>query len=914
MSTVWHETFKGIDASVYRLNKDKHIWEQIGLNGQIYILYDNANKNDVRIRWCKTSSAIQWKITIPKIQPKGDTFRSSGCVIKVYRVESTAAGEIIAVRFRDPNVANNFYIQFKIVTSNMTMTFQQRTTQISTPQLPPHPNDMRFHFANHNNFVSELPMTKWECAQCTSQNDIIELSCRICHLSQIESQHRIISPKQKVIQTNEWHDTNRWQCSFCTLFNDKTADRCEACGAKPRYTQNINYNVDMGPIPKFRCKYWRCVLCTNNNVVSSDICEQCGVSKAYMEPDSNSIESIVAPNYYSNMDTNNCRFEETENKMMTPDRNENGDVITTEDEFRNAVSYIAINCDNTYVLKTLFDLLNELVTKDDIRYTTLDTTLDMERLIGYEGVLDFLLLIGWESDLLGHKLFCFKKPKLNVVRNAMNAINLYLLKFDHALTQINDYKCIFGQDTNQDTVNGRLHQHDELLVFGYIHRYHNQMPRALIEFCILFYHEHVFKIEGLNYFNMGFPIQSVIKWAVLHTEMEHDTMKTIVVSHKLFMKSLDLFKCLKNVFIQTKENIQLVRYNIKKCLKMWLSVYWKQDFMNNHELKKELKLWVKQNRFSDVLNEYERLNSLQVSEQNKHNLLTLIEDKQRQKKQILVYGYLRENQRENILRLPALMLIFSMFYEFDTSEFNISNFNAEEIADQITLIDAYLFSQIEQRELLTKNWNYQKDNEYTNILNMIQNANHFSTFVQVTILKEKSDAQRVNFIEQLIKIGQRLRKLNNFHSLCAILNALHSIARNQWSKIPKESIDSYNKINSTFKRDFGFYRNYKRSIHIQQSTKHPVIPHIGFSLQDIAAIDEATLTCSNQHTRFSNGINFNQYVKLVEATNRIQSYQISMELYQNNIQEHLPLQRMLLSEFEKVKNTTQRDDLLELSQ
>lgn len=49
----------------------------------------------------------------------------------------------------------------------------------------------------------------------------------------------------------------------------------------------------------------------------------------------------------------------------------------------------------------------------------------MERLVGFEGVIDFLMLLGFQSDEMGLKLICEQKPMQMTVKNAVDVLNEY---------------------------------------------------------------------------------------------------------------------------------------------------------------------------------------------------------------------------------------------------------------------------------------------------------------------------------------------------------------------------------------------------------------------------------------------------------------------------------------------------------
>merc|ERR1719334_517336 len=100
---------------------------------------------------------------------------------------------------------------------------------------------------------------------------------------------------------------------------------------------------------------------------------------------------------------------------------------STMEDFSRAASDIACYNDNpSSVFSTLPSVAKKLL-KDNARYRTLDTTNPkvMERLIGFEGVLDFLMLLGFESDAIGQKLICEEKPSRQVVSNAIEVLNTY---------------------------------------------------------------------------------------------------------------------------------------------------------------------------------------------------------------------------------------------------------------------------------------------------------------------------------------------------------------------------------------------------------------------------------------------------------------------------------------------------------
>jgi len=97
-------------------------------------------------------------------------------------------------------------------------------------------------------------------------------------------------------------------------------------------------------------------------------------------------------------------------------------------ELERAASVIAAkNVDPSPVFETLRSVAKKLLEDDPkLDFRTLDTRTPkmIERLIGFEGVLDFLQLLGFESDEKGMKLVCEEKPSVLTVMNAVDVLDM----------------------------------------------------------------------------------------------------------------------------------------------------------------------------------------------------------------------------------------------------------------------------------------------------------------------------------------------------------------------------------------------------------------------------------------------------------------------------------------------------------
>eukprot|EP01083_Nonionella_stella_P191668 709250_1 len=114
-------------------------------------------------------------------------------------------------------------------------------------------------------------------------------------------------------------------------------------------------------------------------------------------------------------------------------------------ELQQVAADIACHNNNpTGVFSTLRSVAKKLL-KDDTRYRILDTANPKvrQRLIDYVGVLDFLMLMGFEADAMGMKLICHEKPSCELIRNVIRVLDSYSTAFRIPLTNSpntkNDY-------------------------------------------------------------------------------------------------------------------------------------------------------------------------------------------------------------------------------------------------------------------------------------------------------------------------------------------------------------------------------------------------------------------------------------------------------------------------------------------
>eukprot|EP01084_Bolivina_argentea_P238468 400621_1 len=96
-------------------------------------------------------------------------------------------------------------------------------------------------------------------------------------------------------------------------------------------------------------------------------------------------------------------------------------------QFITAISHIITYNENVFrLLNTLRNVSRKLMLADN-KYKILDTTnpLVQQKLMGFEGVLHFLSLLGFESNITATKLICKYPPPMHIIHEAISVIDTY---------------------------------------------------------------------------------------------------------------------------------------------------------------------------------------------------------------------------------------------------------------------------------------------------------------------------------------------------------------------------------------------------------------------------------------------------------------------------------------------------------
>ncbi|XP_033643549.1 ras-specific guanine nucleotide-releasing factor RalGPS1-like [Asterias rubens] len=177
---------------------------------------------------------------------------------------------------------------------------------------------------------------------------------------------------------------------------------------------------------------------------------------------------------------------------------------------------------------------------------------------------------------------------------------------------------------------------------------------------------------------------------------------------------------------------------------------------------------------------------------------------------------------------------------YDAVVFDMLRVMPDDLATQITFMDLPIFKAITPEELTSCAWSGKdKNNLCPNIVAFTRRFNHVSFWVVHEILTAQSLKIRAEIVGQFVKIAKKLYELNNYHSLMAVISALHSAPifrlSKTWNLLHKKERSTCEKLADLMTED----DNRQRLREHMDIVRLPCIPYLGLYLQDLIFIDAA---------------------------------------------------------------------------
>lgn len=185
---------------------------------------------------------------------------------------------------------------------------------------------------------------------------------------------------------------------------------------------------------------------------------------------------------------------------------------------------------------------------------------------------------------------------------------------------------------------------------------------------------------------------------------------------------------------------------------------------------------------------------------------------------------------------------------------SIFDFDPEEIARQLTIIDFSLFAKIKPAELLNQAWQKAKYRHRAgNILRLVERMNNLTLWVATTILSQRDVHERAKRVSDCVQVSIHLHRMHNFCTLLSVLNGLAHPAitrlKKSFSKMDKSSVKKLEELQSLARPGDNF-RILRDEL---KKASNPCIPYLGLYMSDLTFLDNG-----NPNFHSSGLINFSK--------------------------------------------------------
>ena len=166
----------------------------------------------------------------------------------------------------------------------------------------------------------------------------------------------------------------------------------------------------------------------------------------------------------------------------------------------------------------------------------------------------------------------------------------------------------------------------------------------------------------------------------------------------------------------------------------------------------------------------------------------------------------------------------------------------KEVAEQICLVEQYLFSTITTFEFLGLKWQKSKENA-TNLLRVIQSFNNFSGWCMTTILQSPSQKVRSERANKWLLIAEQCLKLNNFNAIMWITcifskTAITKLIKADELRLKTKSSEILEQIT---KLSDDNYKEYRKIVLDLAENNAAGIPYLAIHLTDLTFLEEMKL-------------------------------------------------------------------------
>lgn len=235
----------------------------------------------------------------------------------------------------------------------------------------------------------------------------------------------------------------------------------------------------------------------------------------------------------------------------------------------------------------------------------------------------------------------------------------------------------------------------------------------------------------------------------------------------------------------------------------------------------------------------------------------------------------------------------------------IIEFDALELARQLTIKEMNIFSSIMPDELLGAAWTKARKggSSAVNVIAMSTLSTDLSNLVADTILQFDDVKKRASIIKHWIKIAHECLKLNNYDTLMAIICSLNSSTivrlRKTWDLVSQKRKDILKGLQTIVEPEKN-YAVLRRRLHDHVP---PCLPFVGTYLTDLTFVDAGNPP-TKQLADGTSVINFDKHTRTAKIIGELQRFQIPYRLA-----EVPELQEWLQAQIVRVKSASENENV-----
>jgi hypothetical protein len=178
------------------------------------------------------------------------------------------------------------------------------------------------------------------------------------------------------------------------------------------------------------------------------------------------------------------------------------------------------------------------------------------------------------------------------------------------------------------------------------------------------------------------------------------------------------------------------------------------------------------------------------------------------------------------------------FPDTPSAVLSVFDFDPEEIARQMTIIDFSLFARIKPSELLNQAWQKPKYKERAqNLLRLVERMNNLTLWVATTVLSQRDVQDRARRITDFVFVGEHLHRLHNY---CTLLSILNGLAHPAITRL-KKSFGKLDKVTARKMEDLQQLarpgENFRLLRDQLKRASNPCIPYLGLYMSDLTFLD-----------------------------------------------------------------------------